>query len=171
MILNNYWALCEGYAKATGSYTTAQTFPTKPVDTSGAQVSTFGFSLTGTDPMAQISAKAGLDVVIGSGSTAPAADDYALETDETANVSAFSVVKTYTQASSGSGYEITFLVSGTNETGATLSISEVGLKKTISSTWNTPDDTELLLARFLLETPIVVADGAGFSFAFKWSEA
>ena len=171
MILKNYWALSEGLAKATGSYTDTQTFPTKPVDTSGNEVITFGFSLNAADPMAQVSAKAGLSVLVGSGDDTPAADDYALETDITSSISSFSVVKTYTIAESGNGYDIAFLVSGTNGTGATITISEVGLMKTISSTWNSADDTDLLLARFLLTDPIVVADGAGFSFAFKWAEA
>ena len=170
MILKNYWALCEAYSEASGSYSNTYYFPVKPVKTSGTEAETFSMSLSSANVIGQMMPKNGLEVLVGSGSTEPDYEDYALAQDETANFDNYSVTQTRTMSATGEGYDIVFLVTGNNNTGSSITLTEVGIIKKVSSSFASPDDTTIMLARFLLADPIPVADGGAFTFAFKWSD-
>ena len=163
MLTTNYWGWIKD-AAASDIQTSAVMLPSvKLLDGSaGDNYSIGGYTNYGP-------AKTGLTVVVGTDDTTPAADDLDLGADITASLSSYQITQTITLAPSGAGVDLTFTVSGENNTGATISIAEVGVVKEYATRGGTSCKT--LFARFLLTDPIVVADGAGFSFAFKWSEA
>lgn len=180
MITNNYWAIEALRATWDNKTTYDLTFPQgmKVVSSLGTEYTgTLSFGNTTNIPVflagkaPSVSSSVGTHyptVIIGSGDTEPTADDYELDSpiSETLTQS-YQVVK----GQGGAGYDIVFTITGTNTSGSAYTIKEVGVNAFMGGTEDTYSFGWAMIARFLLETPITVAAGDGFSFAFRWSEA
>lgn len=113
-----------------------------------------------------------LTALVGSGTTTPAYDDYKLGTDKT---SSFTSVSTSTNivVNAQGKVELTVVWTGTNSTSTAITISEVGLKKTLyrsytaSGTLEHVSSMECLIAHDLLDSPITVPAGAGVTVTIK----
>lgn len=104
-------------------------------------------------------------LVFGTGTTAPTAEDYALETDATASfVASLTTLVNYDSAKN----EFIFSATVTNTTADDIIISEIGVRKGIySTTTNTPQN--VLFAREVLQTPITVAAGETKTINYVWT--
>ena len=112
--------------------------------------------------------KRSLSARIGSGDTAVQASDYALATDITSNFSNVSVTSS-TSADGNSEKTIT-TISGTNTSGSSKTIKEVGITGIVY--WNpNSDEQTILLVRQILNDPIEVANGQTFTVTITWEEA
>ena len=138
---------------------------------SGASFNTVVAAFSGSDqqyPYSNIQLKTGLNGRVGTGETAPTLTDYALATDVTASFSNFTVTVNTTYSN---GQEITTAVfTGNNNTGNAITIKEVGLYKPINSGGTASSYVNTMLVREVLDTPIELAAGDGFNFAFTWDE-
>jgi hypothetical protein len=111
-------------------------------------------------------------VVVGTGDTAPNANDYALANDCTSSISNLN----YTINSAGTdGLNRTITITGFNNSSDTLTIKEVGYAKTVQTyEWHTEDHEKtknILMCRVLLNEPLEVAAGASFLINLAWNEA
>lgn len=104
-------------------------------------------------------------LVFGTGTTAPTAEDYALETDATASfVASLTTLVNYDSAKN----EFIFSATVTNTTADDIIISEIGVRKGIySTTTDTPQN--VLFAREVLQTPITVAAGETKTINYVWT--
>ena len=112
----------------------------------------------------------GLSVRVGSGNTVATAEDYALDDDVTSTISNFA----FSANSAGTDGKtvLTITISGTNATGADITISEIGITRRVITSNNNQAlyDKEVMLVREVLNSPLTVEDGKGFSYTFKWEE-
>lgn len=104
--------------------------------------------------------------MFGSGNTTPTYTDYTLDTDITSSISNISYTTNF--ASSSEGAKTTYVISGTNNTNSSITISEIGLCKQFYQ--NTALQTSIMLAREVLDTSITVAAGDSFTLTFEWVE-
>lgn len=105
--------------------------------------------------------------MFGSGNTTPTYTDYTLDTDITSSISKISYTTNF--ASSSEGAKTTYVISGTNNTNSSITISEIGLCKNFYQ--NTSLQTyAVMLVREVLDTPITVAAGDSFVLTFEWVE-
>lgn len=104
---------------------------------------------------------------VGTGTTAPTADDYCLETDVTSSfTSAVSSVSFTTNAEGH--FVITVTWSGTNATSSDIVLTEIGVVKVLGDKTNTSSTgasgmtmRTVMMARHVLATPVTVAAGQG----------
>ena len=104
---------------------------------------------------------------IGSGTTEPTEMDYTLATDETSKFS--NIQRTTNISADGGSWLLVHTISGVNVSGSDVTISEIGLtiKLTVSNDVVT-QVVEFMLVRALLDQPLVVPAGKGFSLTFQW---
>lgn len=113
-----------------------------------------------------------LSALVGSGTTAAQIDDYALADDITESISNLAVSSN--TGADEEGLKTTITVTGTNLTGADITISEIGIAKPIyyfDQQWSEVKSKLSLFAREVLKNPVSVPDGQGFSITFEWLEA
>lgn len=107
---------------------------------------------------------------IGSGITDPTDTDYALSNDVTNQFS--NIVRSFNAMADGNSFKIVHTITGTNTSSDTIIITEIGLSKNIMcSGYPNAAFVEFLFARSLLEQPIEVPPGRGFSLTFEWVES
>lgn len=107
---------------------------------------------------------------IGSGTTEPTESDYALSSDQTVYFS--NIVRSFNAMADGNSFKLVHTISGTNSTNNTRTITEIGIAKNIYvSGYPSGAYKEFLFTRSLLDKPIEVQPGRGFTLTFQWTEA
>lgn len=107
---------------------------------------------------------------IGSGTTEPTDMDYTLETNETSKFS--NIQRTTNISADGGRWVLVHTISGVNVSQSDVTISEIGLTITLKVDNNAVKrDVEFMVVRALLEQPIVVPAGKGFTLTFEWVES
>lgn len=110
---------------------------------------------------------ANLSVMLGSGTTEPDATDYTLASGISTSDLSVSVQKTFSADENGA--HILLTISGQNNTGSDIDITEIGITMPICIASPTVGTRTLLLAREVLDTPITVAAGSAYSFVYDWT--
>lgn len=174
MILQNYWAW---RAQTQTGYTTAsKTGVTGITDMTGTAVTALYYSTsTTTDAKKAMSMNdmlsysitdtTELSLVFGSGNTTPTVLDYALDTDESANLTATGT-NAFEYASDK--LQIVFAYTVTNNTASEITLTEIGVKKKIYGT-SKETPSNVLLAREILSTPISVGADETKSINYVWT--
>ncbi len=172
MILKNYITLKTYLCSSSATGTGARTLPDTVTDMTGTERTTLYMtnSVTTTMPNDIRLMRANLLPVVGSGSTPATIDDYALENDITSSFANMGNATTLTPGVvDGKACMIySFIITGTNATANTLTISEVGLYKTAQ--YASESNMNILHVREVLNTPVTVAAGASFSIPMQWIE-
>ena len=182
MILNNYWNI-KGFI-ATHAIVYGQVTPGGDdiglKDLSG-QTATFFYKIGSyyTYVNAQMIADASKNfttfneasVRVGTGTTTATAADYCLETDVTSSISNFQY--SINSAGTDGAVTLTITISGTNATGSDIDLSEIGIVRSVitSNNYATLYSSSVMLVREVLDEPITVESGKGFSFTFEWVES
>ena len=108
-----------------------------------------------------------IGAVVGSGTTTPTAAD----TDLSDRITTLSdVVATVNKTFDADGLKRIVTITGTNNTGAAVSISEVGLTMGIFDANGNLTNT-CLVTHDLLDAALTVPDGQGFSITVSWLES
>lgn len=147
------------------------------VDTSGTAVGNLPIDCQNNSSYVEYvarnySIKDDITIVVGQGDTEPTLNDYALEDDETANFTNYTVA--LSTSSNGGSISTVATVTGINNTGASITIREVGVvKKFYYGTTSIADTTykNVLLLRHVLDEPKEIANGEGFSLTLEWAES
>lgn len=106
---------------------------------------------------------------VGTGNTEPAADDYEMANDVTDSLTGTSLTVNHVMGEDGAKVVYTF--SASNQTGDSLTISEVGIVKTLKNgESSSPSRGDVLIARDILDTPVTVPSGSGFVLTYEWTE-
>lgn len=112
----------------------------------------------------------GLKLVLGTGTEPIRDDDYHLDADITSSISNY--VQSFNWSHDDYSYTLTATGSGFNNTGTTITLSEVGIVKTVLHYNSSTEINEpILIARKLLDNPIVVMPGKGFSLTIEWVQS
>ena len=111
----------------------------------------------------------GLGVLLGVGTTPATANDYSLEDDITSDISSLDV--DVNVAGTNGQTKVVITVSGVNASGASISISEIGVYKDIYTDWSQDTSSRCLFIRHNLNNPVSVADGGSFSLTFEWVQS
>ena len=115
---------------------------------------------------------ANMSIRLGKGTGDISADDYALFEDCTSDISSLLFSSSFN--STENGYSQVMIVTGTNNSGSELTITEAGICKTfqrfIDSNSDRPQSNPVLLAKMLLENPITVPAGGSFRIILEWLE-
>ena len=178
MILNNYWNLMAGMAGLTFAWSndTDEYDDIGLKDTNGSSLlinpHTTDQGGSSADVVANWNPRAKLSAIIGEGTTEPTASDFALGDDVTNDMSNYSVTVN-TSATNGE-ISTVITITGMNNTAVTITISEVGIVKEITTTQGnayTHVKKDCLLVKHLLDTPKTVAPGEGFTLTLEWLES
>ena len=105
---------------------------------------------------------------IGAGSNTYVKGDYALKDDITSD---FTNLAISLSSNADDSLSRTITVQGLNNTGASKTISEIGIVKTIYAAQNLSVYKPVLLSICQLSAPIVVEAGATFQVTIQWTEA
>lgn len=177
MILNNYWNLMAGMAGITPGFdrTVNQQIGVRNM-TNGDEIGvTVGWPTNFPGVLSTMcqnwNPRANLSAVFGSGTTEPSATDYQLASDTTANFSNINV--TINTSADGASISTVVTISGTNVSGDSITITEVGIAKAIESAngGTEPALTDSLMVRHLLDTPKTVANNESFTLTLEWLES
>ena len=181
MILNNYWNYYknsqeQGFYQSYGAYYLRDDFDClSMVDGEPLRVCIGGYGL-GSDTERDNSVKqflplANLDAVVGTGSTAATKSDYQLVNDVTASL--YNVSTAIDVTVDQDGIHVIVTISGTNTTGSSMTISEIGIyKKVFSQIYEVSTPTEkVLFIRHLLTSPKSVGNNETFSLTLEWVES
>ena len=108
-----------------------------------------------------------ISFTLGSGTIAPTKTDYNLENDITSSFS--NVTFTKSSVESSDDLAITYVITGTNNSANTLTISEIGYLKNIyyQASFNTDP---VMMAREVLNEPLIVEPNQSFTINFVWTE-
>ena len=174
MVLNNYW-LIKTYTEVNTMVSNTYNVTLGTIDMGGTNRSIYINVGTGSASATFMNhavparcIKADLRAVLGTGTTAPQSNNYALETDVS---SSFSDLSTSCSTSSDGSSEVTTItITGTNNTANDITISEIGLYKNL--VYNSTGDTgAFLLVREVLAEPFTVLAGSTFTKTFTWTES
>lgn len=104
-------------------------------------------------------------IILGTGTTAPTADDYCLESQITENLSCDSV--SVSRATTTKTYTATFSNSGTSD----MVVTEIGYVSRITHNYNFGDYywDDFLMDRTVLETPITIPAGESRTVTYELS--
>ena len=171
MILNNYWKLKATCDRGNFSLTVNETSTNWGiVGFEGSMINILTNSLANgnmTYFVPNICTKRNLFARVGSGSGEPTADSYALSNDITSSISDFQYRFEITL---DSGKTITTcLIGGTNNTGSSITLTEIGIGKTFAR-YIDNTTSEALLVIHKLEEPKTVPANTGFRLTFEWVE-
>lgn len=115
-----------------------------------------------------------LAACVGTGDTAPTATDYALEADASAsfsNLTLSAATRAIAVDEDGKAYiSHTHTISGVNNSGASVTIKEIGI---YYKNWHYASGSyycDLLFAREVLPEPVIVTAGDSFSLPIDWRE-
>lgn len=173
MILTNYWA----YLTAINDFTIT-TFTTnayiqtgmKATDgTSNLQIAGGSRYTGGPDyaPVCNNQIRRGLDLLLGSGTTAPTASDYNVESA----VSLTNISNT-TALSSENGFKTQITQTVRNDGESAVTINEIGVRKIFyKNVETTAEYAYVLMARKVLDTPIIIQPSETKTITFIWDEA
>lgn len=184
MILNNYWNFIIGatnqpwyVTQGTTSVTTS--FGCKNTSGQDLAVAIGGYGMSSGEEylyMAQLREHELLDAIIGSGDTDPTPADYGLDTDITSIITNYAT--SVNISADANGLHTIITVSGQNNTGDSITISEIGVIKRVRSViYHRSDDPipdpdqKCLFVRHVLDSPKTVPNGEGFNLTFEWTEA
>ena len=170
MILNNYWKWLN-ICQTTNAFNDEYYSPVYNIGLKNINGDTVSIS-PNTDSGGWPSRNfANATVRFGSGSTDITADDYAMSDDCTSSISNVNV--TFTSAASEDGLHRTISVTGINNSGSEVTITEVGYYKAIQ--WYSRDDgwhdENVLFSKTKLSEPLTLADGESFLINLAWNEA
>lgn len=168
MILRNFWGFIGGFLAQPLSYGQNKTI-TGCKNLSGANMVcyTCAQNTSQIGPFIQNTVSwSKTAVIVGTGDTAVTALDYCLDNDVTSQLSNYSSVLSPSYGDTNDLF--TYTVSGENATGSDITIKEVGITKQYNSAVTTY--SEFLVAREVLDTPIVIHDGEAFSFTYVWKQ-
>lgn len=171
MILNNYW---EWLAQISNNIqigaSSSASIDTTIKNLSGVTQKLYVHAPTSSDPITaitrNISLRNNLGVLLGKGTTEVTADDYCLADDITSQITNLS---TSINVIADENLKTIIVVTGTNSTSAAIIISEIGITKALSS-YSTSAPFDTLVARKLLDTPLVVPINKNFALTFEWLE-
>jgi hypothetical protein len=171
MVLSNYWKYQEAISNATytGTY--------RYIDT-GVKLTSGDAAPVVIDSTSNLwgavadnkSIKLHTTIVVGSGDTVENEDDYALANDITSEIS--NVSNSHTVTFENGKLKTTFLFAGSNNTGADLTIKEVGIIKSFhySNSGGEAAVGSTLFARKLFSEPLTIPTGTSFTVNFEWIE-
>ena len=174
MVLDNYWQI--KYASSqysmwqpggTGYFVDTSIKTLTGVDITRVQCSFSGYMNNIYNALKMYALRSNLMVRLGTGSTEPTSSDYALENDITSGIGSLRVT---TGVGGDNGLVTNIVISGINTTESEIVIKELGIY--INSAF-TMDGTsyDVLLVRELLDEPLSVPAGKGFTLTFRWVEA
>lgn len=172
MVLNNYYKYLAGIANngLSNIGTGNKMSPTAIVDTSGTSrnfVLNSQYATLNADILSNLDIRRNLKLVFGTGSTEETADDYALAS----KINTFAAYSTETQASFDSAFKTVFIVTAINNSGSSITVSEVGLEKTLYTNTSDKDESHsFLMTRMVLTEPVTIPSGSSYTFSFIWSE-
>lgn len=109
-----------------------------------------------------------LKALIGDGNVEPTSSDYALSSDITSSTGGLTVT-TGTGVDNGLVTNIT--ISGTNTSNSEIIIKELGIYITTRFSFIGNNPYDVLLVHELLQQPLAVPAGKGFTLTFRWVEA
>ena len=111
--------------------------------------------------------RSALGMLVGTGSTEPSIDDHALGSDVTSSFA--NLTCSYTTGADNASVKTVITLSGTNNTGSPITITEYGITKGIPSGNNAT--TPVLFIHELLPEPVVVKPGCQFTLPIEWVES
>lgn len=181
MILNNYWNYLNYISKNDPPTTATQITMGLVYNLSGYKYrdgssGSYNAALY-IDPPADDSysswvIRKNLGVRVGHGTTAPTADDYKIESDDTDSFTSFSA--TVSSACSDGKLTMSIAISGINNTNDNITISEFIIYKPVRTYyWNGSAYyiANIAFVREVLDTPIVVGPGESLSKVIRWEQA
>lgn len=167
MVLNNYWKAVRNLGLMYGG---SGTFDSGMINVSGTAIPNLLTYISGTASAGlwQIRTK-GISARVGKGDAAVTVNDYSLDDDCTASFDNYSV--THNLGIDNALTDV-FTISGDNNTGSEITLTEVGITKTYSGQNEVSDSStqEVMFARLLLSTPVTVPAGGSFQLSVKWEE-
>ena len=169
MLLNNYWNLVEYTSKAIPNQNQYEGKDLGMVDPTGTAFTTL-VGPSSVNTATNWSSRYGISLRIGTGTTTPQASDHNLTTDITNSM--FNVQQTLNSIYSDGQLKTVMTISGTNNTGSTITITEIGVLKSVykfvpPSSYSA---TSALLSHDLLNTPLTVPSGNGFNIVYEWDQ-
>lgn len=112
----------------------------------------------------------GLTSFVGDGTTTPTELDYHMESDKTSSFS--NIERTFNIAADNGKWKFVHTLSGVNTSNHAVTISEIGIGvKLAANNGATAGMHDYLFVHSLLEQPIVVPAGKGFTLTFEWVES
>ena len=168
MILNNYknWLAFISSNVFVGNN---QVYEIGVKDLTGASATLYTQISSSSSSTPNYSLKNGLSARVGTGTTEPTLADVCLETDVTSSITNLNVTSS-TQASSGVISTI-ITITGLNATASSITLSEIGITKQMATGYNAGMQYKtVMLIRSLLDNPLTVPAGEGFTLTFKWDE-
>lgn len=111
--------------------------------------------------------RSALSIVVGTGTSAPSMDDYALGSDVTSSFS--NMACSYTTGANDATVKTVITLTGTNSTGSPITITEYGVTKGVPS--GNQVTTPVLFIHDILPAPIVVLPKCGFTLTIEWVDA
>lgn len=174
MVLDNYWQIKFASSQysmwqegGAGKFVTASIKALNGTTISTIQCSFNGVMNSIYNALKMYALRSNLGARLGTGNTEPTSSDYALDSDITSSIGSLNVT---TSVGGDSGLVTNIVISGINTTASEIVIKELGIY--INSAF-TMDGTsyDVLIVRELLEQPLAVPAGKGFTLVFKWVEA
>jgi hypothetical protein len=173
MILSNYLKFMEVISNY-GTIDTAKTVNTTIVDTTGANIN--GFLLGNAGSGNRIAAgknkaiRYETTIAIGTGDTEVDFDDYSLANDITSMI--LNATQTHSTVFEDGQFKTQYTLTGSNTTGNAFTIKEVGIIKPMYSLDSGSHllNSNVLLTRRLLDSPITIEDNGSFMVTFQWNE-
>jgi len=169
MILTNYrnW---QAYISYVPFALENQTHEIGVKDLDGASAPLYKTGGTSNTSFENYSLMQGLSARLGTGTTEPTASDVCLEEDITSSITNLNV--TTNVQSSGSVISAVITITGQNLTSSEIVITELGIVRSMITGYGGGLIRKtVMLIRELLEQPLTVPSGEGFSLTFSWEEA
>lgn len=164
MILNNYWNLFAYTSTHWMSNGGDVPIPIVPINNANHSVYSYY-----SDEDSPWKLRYPLSARVGTGTTAPTLSDYCLDNDVTSSISSYTVNSN--TAYSNNQLLTTITISGQNNTANPITITEIGITKYIRfNDGSHYYENQVLLVRELLDEPVEVPSGEGFTINFEWAE-
>lgn len=171
MILNNWWNYKKAINDNIVEWSRLTIVDTGMISTSGSScpiVVDMGWQTAWCTIVPANYAPRGLvSFLLGDGTTEPESTDYALDSDITSSFSNISVIES--SVATSDDLTTTFTITGTNSTSQNLTIAEIGYVKSIYYA-QTSGTIPVMMARELLDEPLIVAPDETFTITFVWKE-
>lgn len=171
MVLSNYWKALNSLKLLTGGNGHA---PTGMVMTNGSTLANI-LTYIGGGSDADVRSNrwrlrdSNISAVVGKGSGTISAEDYALFDDCTSSFSNFSVANA--AGASTEGFSQVVTISGQNNSGEDITITEVGIVKTYERRETYPEGGgTVMFAKIQLDSPVLVPNNGTFQITVQWLE-
>jgi len=171
MVLNNYWMWLD-YMNSHSFYGSADFNNTNTgmiqLNGNAASVVTRNTSSYGTVEYSRLLTR-GITLRVGTGIDDISATDYSLANDITNSLSNLNtVISSYVDTK----YNKVITLTGTNNSGNSVAITTVGVcKKFYRALYlDESESCQVMMAKYALETPLIVPNGQGFSITLNWLE-